>query len=99
MFVSRVRKLKRNSLECKNCNTKNCKFESTLAFYERETKIKIDCWLRNYDKKYITGMHFPVNKIINLDENGDYLKTKAIVHWVNIRDQRKSVIVEKFMDN
>jgi len=86
----------RDSQECLTCfRNKDCKFKSSIALFEKNINIELDCWLRVFDKKYVTGFHMPINHVIT-DENGIQ---KSFVKWQHIINDKYSVIVEEKMYN
>jgi len=92
--VQSVEKIKRDSEECKYCNIKNCRFSSSIALFESNHHVEIDCWLRNYNKKYITGYHLPISTLINCKS-----ELKNIIKWNHILNDKYSIVFEKGMYN
>jgi hypothetical protein len=85
----------RESEECDYCRVKKCKYKSTLAFFEKNKNLEIDCWLRIYDKKYITGYHFPFNVEVKYPSGNKYNVTK----WTHLLNEKFSVLEEKYIFN
>ena len=87
--------VKRDSLECIVCKKNNtCKFKSSLIIFEEQNNVEIDCWLRNYDKSYVTGYHMPINILISGEKD-----KKSIVKWQHILNDKYSVFVEQYLYN
>ncbi len=87
-------KMKRSSQECKFCNIKNCKVSSSIALFEKQNNVEIDCWLREYNKKFITGYHLPISMIID-----SFDKKHSIIKWTHLLNDKFSVYNEIGINN
>lgn len=86
------------SFECIDClNLYNCKFAKTLAVFERNFNVEIDCWVRKRHKNmFYTGFHKPMFLPVENPFSGTLLN---IHRWLHALSEKYDIVYENHVHN
>lgn len=91
--------IKRDSFECIDClNLSTCKYKDSVALFEKNKNIEIDCWLRKRNKSmFYTGFHKPMFIAVRVSKSSE--KLIHLHRWLHALDEKYDIFFEENMYN